>query len=69
MRAGLGDLALVLDLAGDLAAWSRREREAIAEILRAKTGREEIRYLALLQRHPKLRRAVLRLGSAGSPNR
>jgi len=65
----LRDFALILDLVGDLPAWSRSEREAIAAIVRAKRGRDEIRYLALLQRHPKLRRALLRLGSGGSPKR
>jgi len=59
------DLALVLDLIAGLPAWTPGEREALAEIARAKTGREEIRYLRLLQRHERLRRALIRLGSAG----
>jgi hypothetical protein len=58
------DLALVLDLIAGLPAWTPGEREALAEIVRAKTGREEIRYLRLLQRHERLRRALIRLGSA-----
>jgi len=57
------DLALVLDLIAGLPAWTPGEREALAEIVRAKTGREEIRYLRLLQRHEPLRRALIRLGS------
>jgi len=57
------DLALVLDLIADLPAWTPGEREALAEIVRAKTGREEIRYLRLLQRHERLRRALIRLGA------
>jgi hypothetical protein len=57
------DLALVLDLLPDLARWPRAEKEAVAEIARAKTGREEIRYLRRLQAHERLRRAILRLGS------
>ncbi len=56
-------LALVLDRIPDLARWSRSERDAIVEIVRAKAGREEIRYLRLLQRHPRLRSAMIRLGS------
>jgi hypothetical protein len=57
------DLALVLDLIADLPAWTPGEREALADIVRAKTGREEIRYLRLLQRHERLRRALIRLGA------
>jgi hypothetical protein len=58
------DLALVLDLIPDLARWPREEKRALAAIARAKAGREEIRYLRLLQRHGRLRREILRLGSA-----
>ena len=35
------------------------------ELIRAKRAPEEIRYLRLMQRNPKLRRAILRAGSAG----
>jgi len=66
-RGAFPDLALVLDLIADLPAWTSGEREALAEIARAKTGREEIRYLRLLQRHERLRRALIRLGSAEYP--
>lgn len=58
------DLALVLDVIPDLARWRREEKRALAAIARAKAGREEIRYLHLLQRHERLRKEVLRLGSA-----
>ena len=57
------NLALVLDRVPDLPRWSRPERAAVAEIIQAKDGSEEIRYLRLLQRHAKLRRALIRLGS------
>jgi hypothetical protein len=56
-------LAQVLDAIPDLPRWTRKERDAVVEIVRAKDGREEIRYLGLLQRHEKLRRALIRLGS------
>jgi hypothetical protein len=58
------DLALLLDLIADLPAWTPGEREALSEIVLAKTRREEIRYLRLLQRHERLRRALIRLGSS-----
>ena len=57
------NLALVLDAIPDLPRWSRAERAAAAEIIRAKDGREEIRYLRLLKSHARLRKALIRLGS------
>ncbi|HSD72069.1 MAG TPA: hypothetical protein VLE54_04730, partial [Thermoanaerobaculia bacterium] len=62
-RSAFENLALVLDLIPDLAKWSRAEKKAVVEILRAKAGREEIRYLRGLQRHDRLRKALVRLGS------
>ena len=59
-------LALVLDAIPDLPRWTRTERAGVAEVVRAKGGREEIRYLRLLQRQPRLRRALIRLGSGAS---
>src|SRR5262249_46019118 len=47
----------------DLRRWARSERDAVADVVRAKAGRSERRYLALLQQHPRLRRALIRLGS------
>jgi len=55
-------LALVLDLIGDLPGWSRREKSALLAILRAKAGRNEVRYVRLMQRHARLREALLLLG-------
>lgn len=62
-RKAFTDLALVLDVIPDLARWPREEKRALARIVRAKTGREEIGYLRRLQRHERLRAALLRLGS------
>ena len=62
-RRVFGELALVLDLVPDLPRWSRAERDAVAAIVRAKARGPERRYLALLQRHVRLRRALIRLGS------
>jgi hypothetical protein len=55
-------LALVLDLIRDLPGWSRNEKSAILAILRAKAGRDEVRYVRLMQRHARLREALLLLG-------
>jgi hypothetical protein len=58
-----GDFAMVLSLVPNLAGWSSDEKAALREIIAAKAGRTELRYLRLLQSHPRLRAAFLRLGS------
>jgi hypothetical protein len=58
------NLALVLALIPDLADWTAAERRDVARIVEAKTGRDEADYLRLLQRHSRLRSAMIRLGSA-----
>ena len=64
--AAFENLALVLDLIPDLARWPREEMTGLEAIARAKAGREEMRYLSLLQRHERLRKALIRIGSAQS---
>jgi len=56
-------LAPVLALIPDLPGWSKAEHALLAAILRAKSAPEETRYIRLLQRHPRLRRAIIALGS------
>jgi hypothetical protein len=53
--------ALVLDLVPDLARWTTPEKRAVLATIRAKAGRNEARYLKLLQRQPGLRQALIRL--------
>ena len=68
-RRAFDSFALVLDEIGDLARWTRAERGGILEIVRAKAGAPERRYLRLLQRHARLRAALLALGSRRSAPR
>lgn len=56
-------LALVLELIPDRSRWIRAEKKALAEILRAKSAQSERRYVRLLQKHERLRKTILRLGS------
>jgi hypothetical protein len=56
------DLALVLALIPDLAKWTVSEKEELAEIIGAKTKTSELRYARLLQRHTRLRAALIKLG-------
>jgi len=62
-REAFENLALVLNLIPELARWSSAEKVAAARVLRAKGGRDEARYLKLMQQHSRLRAAFLRLGS------
>ncbi len=62
-RHAFNDLALVLALIPDLARWDEDEKKALATVARAKAAADESRYLRLLQRHPRLRDAVIKIGS------
>ncbi len=64
-RRAFDSLALVLDLVPDLATWSREDKRDLAAVIRAKAGPDETRYLRRMQRHRRLREALLRLGSRG----
>jgi hypothetical protein len=57
------DLALVLAMIPDLSRWSKEEKSAIRQIVRAKTGTDELRYVRLLQGHQKLRVSLRTIGS------
>jgi hypothetical protein len=57
------DLALVLGMIPDLSSWSKAEKSAIRQIVRAKTGTDELRYVRLLQGHQKLRNGLRTIAS------
>jgi hypothetical protein len=61
--AALEDFAAALSLVKDLGDWSEDEQRALVRIIRAKAGREEARYLKLMQRHERLRQAIIKFGS------
>jgi hypothetical protein len=62
-RKDLGNFAMILSLLPELRSWSSVEKRALGDIIRAKSGRDEMTYLHRLQRHAKLRKAFLHLGS------
>jgi hypothetical protein len=62
-RASFEDFAMVLSLSSGLASWSRQEKQALLQVIRAKPAANEMRYLHLTQKHAQLRAALLRLGS------
>ena len=65
-RAGLSayyDFAVTLSLVEDLREWSAAEKRALVRVIRAKAGLDESRYLKLMQKHARLRKALIKLGS------
>ena len=68
MQNPFADFAMVGALIRELPRWTAEEKSALREIIAAKAGRTELRYLRLLQKHKRLRRAILGLGSNGQPS-
>jgi len=62
-RTSFENFALALDLIPDLSSWTPDEKQALVRIIRAKTKRDEMFYLQLMQRHARLRKGLLKLGS------
>lgn len=62
-RRALENFSLLLALVPDLSSWTKVEKEAVVRVIRAKAGADELGYLRLLQKHVKLRREIIRLGS------
>ena len=62
-RQALGNWSLVLALVPDLASWKSEEKRQLVDIIRSKSGNNEMRYLWLTQHHVRLRDELLRLGS------
>jgi hypothetical protein len=59
----LRDFAVVLGLVPDLKRWSSVEKRQLVQIIEAKASRDEERYLKLMQRHERLRAALIKSGS------
>jgi hypothetical protein len=65
-RAGLAalqDFAVALFLVEDLREWSAAEKRALVKVIRAKAGSRESSYLKLMQKHPRLRNEIIKIGS------
>jgi hypothetical protein len=61
--AVLSDFSVALSLVEDLGRWNEVEKELLMKIIRAKATSDESRYLKLMQKHNRLRAAMIRLGS------
>ncbi len=62
-KAAFENFTLVLADVPGLRAWTREEKEDLVRIIRAKAKPDEMLYLHLMQRHGRLRKALLTLGS------
>ena len=60
------DFAIVLLLIPDIEKWRLDERQLLLKIIRAKTSADEGKYLRLMQKHARFRRAVIKLGRTSS---
>jgi hypothetical protein len=62
-KAAFEDFAFVLADVPGFRAWTREEKEDLIRIIRAKGKPDEMLYLNLTQRHARLRKTLLTLGS------
>jgi hypothetical protein len=62
-QTSFDNFAIVLALVPDLSAWTDAQKQALLQIIRAKSKPDEMLYLHLTQRHDRLREALLKLGS------
>jgi len=62
-RINFENFAVVLSLVPGLSLWSDEDKRALLRIIRAKSAINEMLYLRLSQKHPRLREALLKLGS------
>jgi hypothetical protein len=65
-QSAFANFAAVLSLAPEVAQWTNLQKQALADIIRAKGSADEGRYLRLLQQHQALKQLVLRVGSERS---
>lgn len=62
-KSAFDNFALVLSQPPGLRAWTKEEKAGLVQVIRAKAKPDEMLYLHLTQRHDRLRRALLKLGS------
>jgi len=62
-KASFENFAVALAEVHNLSSWTREEKDALLQIIRAKAARNEMRYLHLTQQHKRLRDTLLKIGS------
>lgn len=61
--SALSDFAVTLSLVEDLHRWSEDEKRGLVRIIKTRAGTDESGYLKLMQKHARLRKTMIRLGS------
>lgn len=64
--SALSDFAVALSPVGDLRSWNSDEKQLLVRIIKAKATADESSYLKLMQKHIRLRRALISLGNVHS---
>jgi hypothetical protein len=59
----LEDFAVALTLIPELNKWDTADKQQLVKIIQAKRSADEADYLQGMQRHERLRRAIISLGS------
>ncbi|HYL14098.1 MAG TPA: hypothetical protein VEV41_13735 [Terriglobales bacterium] len=62
-QKAFANFALVLEMIPDVVHWTAAEKDLLVGIIRAKAKGSEPQYSHLLQAHPRLRAAILKLGN------
>jgi hypothetical protein len=62
-KQAFDNFALVVAQVPELRSWNRKEKEDLLQVIRAKSKPDEMLYLHLTQRHDRLRKLLLKLGS------
>jgi hypothetical protein len=62
-KSAFDNFALVLSDMPELRTWTQAEKQALLQIIQAKSKPDEMLYMHLTQRHAKLRKALLTQGS------
>lgn len=61
--AALNHFAEMLTAVDDLPSWNQEEKQALVKVIRARAALDESTYLKLMQKHARLRTAMIKLGS------
>ena len=63
-ESDMNDFVVALGLIPHLNKWTTTEKQALVKIVEAKSSADEAEYLKLMQRHERLRQALIQLGSS-----
>ncbi|MBI3476018.1 MAG: hypothetical protein HY010_09815 [Acidobacteria bacterium] len=62
-KANLENFSVALMTVRDLSSWTRAEKDALVQIIRAKGANDEMKFLHLTQQHQRFRDAIRKMGS------